>query len=338
MEDTPNASAQQKGLPAADVKAWHENEYARPPPVHGFLCAGPGAFFGPCHTLCRHSSRAQCTDRSAPRTGVSAGARSAPAGLDAADFRAPPGGEETAQERMHRHHRLLKACSWRIEKDQRGSWTLCPPRNHRRLVAFISWMVLGVGANCDIQVRSAAWGGSEAGSVCEISSSRAHPPTQNALTLRLNEWGGTNLRQVILDHHALIRYILKYQFKGEKVSNAYLQSFKGILEQAAQRGDSTKRTFCQAMNKSNVSRDYGAYETMHLLQGQELVECSRIFVRPCRRVAQHEATSSSSPLRLRPADSARARKSAHASLGALHRCLFALMAGARWCMRMARPP
>jgi hypothetical protein len=143
---------------------------------------------------------------------------------------------------------------------------------------------------------------------------------------------------VILDHHALIRYILKYQFKGEKVSNAYLQSFKGILEQAAQRGDSTKRTFCQAMNKSNVSRDYGAYETMHLLQGQELVECSRIFVRPCRRVAQHEATSSSSPLRLRPADSARARKSAHASLGALHRCLFALMAGARWCMRMARPP
>ena len=176
MEDTPNASAQQKGLPAADVKAWHENEYARPPPVHGFLCAGPGAFFGPCHTLCRHSSRAQCTDRSAPRTGVSAGARSAPAGLDAADFRAPPGGEETAQERMHRHHRLLKACSWRIEKDQRGSWTLCPPRNHRRLVAFISWMVLGVGANCDIQVRSAACGGSEAGSVCEISSSRAHPP------------------------------------------------------------------------------------------------------------------------------------------------------------------
>ena len=160
MEDTPNASAQQKGLPAADVKAWHENEYARPPPVHGFLCAGPGAFFGPCHTLCRHSSRAQCTDRSAPRTGVSAGARSAPAGLDAADFRAPPGGEETAQERMHRHHRLLKACSWRIEKDQRGSWTLCPPRNHRRLVAFISWMVLGVGANCDIQVRSAACGGS----------------------------------------------------------------------------------------------------------------------------------------------------------------------------------
>ena len=68
-------------------------------------------------------------------------------------FSPPPGKVETPGEQRHRHIKILRACGWIIQKDQRSSWILLPPRNHSRIVPFISWMLMGLGANCDLQVR-----------------------------------------------------------------------------------------------------------------------------------------------------------------------------------------
>ena len=62
---------------------------------------------------------------------------------------------ETEEERLQRHTSLLKECNWRIAPDQRNSYCLLPPRNHKRLVPFVSWMLMGIGANVDQQVRNA---------------------------------------------------------------------------------------------------------------------------------------------------------------------------------------
>jgi hypothetical protein len=80
-----------------------------------------------------------------------AGTNDGPA--DVQRYNVPRDKPETEEQRKQRHTTLLKACNWRIEQDQRKSWVLLPPRNHRRLVPFVSWMLLGIGANVDQQVR-----------------------------------------------------------------------------------------------------------------------------------------------------------------------------------------
>ena len=70
-------------------------------------------------------------------------------------YRLPLDKPETKEERKQRHTTLLRECNWRIEQDLRKSWVLLPPRNHGRLVPFVSWMLLGIGANVDQQVRNA---------------------------------------------------------------------------------------------------------------------------------------------------------------------------------------
>jgi hypothetical protein len=61
-------------------------------------------------------------------------------------------GEDPPEEKIAEFNDLLAACGWRIERDMRDKWILQPPRNHARLVPFISWFLMGIGANVDIQV------------------------------------------------------------------------------------------------------------------------------------------------------------------------------------------
>jgi hypothetical protein len=90
---------------------------------------------------------------------------------------------------------------------------------------------------------------------------------------------------VILDQRALVRYILKYQFKGEKASNQFIQAFKDILAHGVEAGDSTRKVMLKTMNKAIIARDFGAIETCHLVDGEDLVEFSRTTVRRRSRAA-----------------------------------------------------
>ena len=88
--------------------------------------------------------------------------------------------------------------------------------------------------------------------------------------------------QVILDQKALIQYLLKYQFKGEKGSDAFFQGFKDLLVSCVESGEeSLTKVFTKTINMAIASRDYGSVETMHLLLGLPLVESSRSTVRLC---------------------------------------------------------
>ena len=84
--------------------------------------------------------------KNSPRAGTCDG----PA--DVQRYNVPRDKPETEAQRTQRHTTLLKACNWRIEQNQRKSWVLLPPRNHIRLVPFVSWMLLGIGANVDQEI------------------------------------------------------------------------------------------------------------------------------------------------------------------------------------------
>lgn len=47
--------------------------------------------------------------------------------------------------------RMCPGCHWKIELDRREKWCLLAPRDHPRLVAYMSWFIAGVRANVDSQ-------------------------------------------------------------------------------------------------------------------------------------------------------------------------------------------
>lgn len=87
------------------------------------------------------------------------------------------------------------------------------------------------------------------------------------------------VRQVILDQKALIKYILKYQLKGEKKSEAFIMAFKDLLGEGVEKGQSMRTVMTKTMNKSIAERDYTSVETMHQCLGLPYVLCSRAQVR-----------------------------------------------------------
>jgi hypothetical protein len=92
------------------------------------------------------------------------------------NFRVPLHQPESEHERDQRHCGLLKSCDWRIQLDNRKSWVLLPPRNHARLVPFVSWMLMGIGANIDLQVRIQ-------GGCCFALASRFESPSTHYMHL-----------------------------------------------------------------------------------------------------------------------------------------------------------
>lgn len=96
---------------------------------------------------------------------------------------------------------------------------------------------------------------------------------------------------MILDQRALIKYILKYQLKAEKRSDACVSTFHDLLKLATAEGHTVKRLLTKALNLSLVERDYHAVEAMHLLQGLPLVDCSHGQVRIVRLEACARACS-----------------------------------------------
>ena len=121
------------------------------------------------------------------------------------------------------------ACRWRIELDRRQKWCLQAPRNHGRLVAFISWFVVGFRANVDSQFIL----------------------DQGALI------------------NYILKYQTKAEKSSSdfnKVFKTLVQEFSRDADPNQADHDLLRSLMTKTLNKTIGERDYSSVETCHLLQ------------------------------------------------------------------------